>query len=437
MELFIFIILGIFLCLVFAALGFLFAKGKLSNDSKALIQEKSKTTFLIEEKVKLLKEIQLQQEKIINLEKNLSREVTQKETFLKELETQKQFIENMREKLKLEFEKLARDIFSKETETYKKRSEESLSSLLNPLKEKISDFKKQVADFYEKEGKERHSLDAAVKSLVQAHQKTTEETAQLTQALKGSAKVQGDWGEIVLKRILEASGLNEGEEFTLQGKGLEMKTEEGNPLKPDVVVHLPDNRDIVIDSKVSLIHYYNYTEAKTEQEKEECIRQIISSLAQHIKNLSEKSYSGSDKLNTPDFTFMFIPLESVFSLALSRDQSLFEKAWKQSIIIVTPTNLLATLKTVSSIWKLEKQNKNVRQIAAESGKMYEKFIGFLHDMKDIEKGLNTARQSYDGALNKLKYGKGNLIGRAEKIKQLGARSEKELPLAFLSDSSKN
>ena len=216
-----------------------------------------------------------------------------------------------------------------------------------------------------------------------------------------------------------------------------MKTEEGNPLKPDVVVHLPDNRDIVIDSKVSLIHYYHYIKAETEQEKEEYVRQIVNSLAQHIKDLSEKSYPDSDKLNAPDFTFMFIPLESVFSLALSQDQSLFERAWKQSIIIVTPTNLLATLKTVASIWKLEKQNKNVRQIAAESGKMYEKFIGFLNDMKDIEKGLNTARQSYDGALNKLKYGKGNLIGRAEKIKQLGVRSEKKLPLTSLSDSNKN
>ena len=330
----------------------------------------------------------------------------------------------------MEFKNLAQSIFEKKTE----QSEKSLSALLNPLKERITDFKNQVADFYDKEGKQRHSLEMELKNLVEAHQKTTSETARLSRALKGSVKVQGDWGEMVLERILKASGLKEGQEFTLQGKGLGMKTEEGDTLKPDVVIHLPDKRDIVIDSKVSLMDYYNYMKAETEEEKEVCVRHIMEALSKHIKNLSEKDYASSDKVNAPRFTFMFIPLEGVFALALSRDQSLFEKAWQQSIVIVTPTNLLATLKTVSSIWKMEKQNKNVRKIALESGKMYDKFVGFLEDMKSLEKGLETAHKSYHSAFNKLKSGSGNLISRAEKIKQLGAGSKKDLPSVFLPDS---
>ena len=422
----------IFICsavlvIILFGIVFFFVGRRTSAVSKTLVQVKSERDFLEKEKENLLNETHRKEEEIRSLTGRLEREIAYKESAQKELEGQKQFIDEMRKKLHLEFESLSRRIFEKETETYKKRSEESLSALLNPLKEKITDFKKQVSDFYDKEGKERHSLGVAVKDLLEAHKKTTEETAHLTHALKGNMKIQGDWGEMVLERVLKASGLRQGEEFTLQGKGLGMKTEEGNPLKPDVVVHLPDNRDIVIDSKVSLTPYHKYIQAENEQEREDCIRSVANSLSQHIKDLSEKDYSASGRLRSPDFTFMFIPLEGVFSLAMGRDQGIFEEAWARSIFIVTPTNLLAALKTVSSIWKLERQNKNVREIASESGKMYDKFVGFLNDMKDIGKGLDSAQKNYDSALRKLQTGQGNLINRAEKIKQLGAGSKKELP----------
>lgn len=421
------VFLAVLLAALFLAIGFFFGGRKAVSLSKTVVQAKSERDLLEKEKENLLNENREREEEIRNLTGKLERETVYKESAQQELEGQKNLIEEMRKKLHLEFESLSRRIFEKETETYKKQSEESLSALLNPLKEKITDFKKQMLDFYDREGKERHSLGVAVKDLLEAHKRTTEETAHLTRALKGNVKIQGDWGEMVLERILKASGLRQGEEFTLQGKGLKMKTEEGGRLKPDVVVHLPDNRDIVIDSKVSLTPYYRYMQAKTEREKEDCIRGMIHSLLQHIKDLAEKDYSASDRLRAPDFTFMFIPIEGVFFLALNQDQRIFEEAWARSIFIVTPTNLLAALKTVSSIWKLERQNKNVRQIASESGKMYDKFVGFLNDMKDIGKSLDSAQKNYDSALRKLQTGQGNLVNRAEKIKQLGASSKKELP----------
>ncbi|MCY4513211.1 MAG: DNA recombination protein RmuC [Bdellovibrionales bacterium] len=328
----------------------------------------------------------------------------------------------------MEFEKLTQNLLEEKAKIYKTRSEESLNAILSPLKTKIMDFQKQVADCYEREGRERHSLEATVKELQKAHQNALQETARLTEALKGSSKVQGDWGEVVLERILEDSGLRKDEEFILQGKGLELKTDEGNRLKPDVVVRLPEERHIVIDSKVSLIHYHEYMKANTQEEKEKWAGQMIQALSQHINSLSEKSYSVSDKLIAPDFTFMFIPLEGVFSLVLHLEQALFEKAWNKHIVIVTPTTLLASLRTVASIWKMDRQNKNAKKIASESGKMYDKLVGFVNDMKNIGRGLEMAEKSYTEAFNKLKHGRGNLLGRAEKIKKLGAASSKDLSL---------
>ena len=215
---------------------------------------------------------------------------------------------------------------------------------------------------------------------------------------------------------------------------MQLQAEDGGHLKPDVVVRLPDNRHIVIDSKVSLAPYQEYVNSKTKEERLQHAGSVETSLRQHIKNLAGKSYFISDKLNTPDFTFLFVPLEGVL-IALNQSQKIFEEAWKQSIVIVTPTTLLAALKTVTAVWKMERQNKNVREIAKESGKMYDKFVGFLNNMKDLGKGLEVAKRSYDTALNQLESGRGNLIKKAEKIKQLGADTTKELPAEFLSDST--
>ena len=408
-------------------LGVILLSKSRGEASSSFIQLKTENSFLKKERETLLMAVEKKEKQIIEMTETLSRFQAEKSLADRALSEQRKNFEEIRQKFHLEFENLAQNLLEEKAKLYKTRSEESLSNLLAPLKDKITDFQKQVTECYDKEGRERHSLGSAVRELTTAHQNALQETARLTQALKGSAKVQGDWGEMVLERILEHSGLRRDEEFILQGRGMELKTDEGERLKPDVVIRLPEERHIVIDSKVSLIHYHEYMKAKTKEEKDQYISQIIHSLSQHISDLSEKSYSVSDKLIAPDFTFMFIPLEGVFSLVLQREQDLFEKAWSKSIVIVTPTTLLAALRTVASVWKMEKQNRNAQRIASESGRMYDKLVGFVSDMKNIGRGLEMAGKSYTEAFNKLKYGKGHLIGRAEKIKQLGAASTKELP----------
>ena len=415
---------------------FFLKKSRDPASSSVFIQLKAENDFLKKGKEELLAEAKNREERLLEMTESLSRLETEKKLTNKALADQQRNFEEIKQKFRLEFENLSQNILEEKTKAYKTRAEESLSALLTPLKTKITDFQKQVAECYEKEGRERHSLESTVKELQRAHQNTLQETTRLTEALKGSAKVQGDWGEVVLERILEDSGLRKNEEFILQGKGLELKTDEGNRLKPDVVIRLPEERHIVIDSKVSLIHYHEYMKATAKEEKEQWADQMMKSLSQHISSLSEKSYSVSNKLIAPDFTFMFIPLEGVFSLALHLEQALFEKAWSKSIVIVTPTTLLAALRTVASIWKMEKQNKNAIKIASESGKMYDKLVGFVSDMKNIGRGLEMAEKSYSEAFNKLKHGRGHLIGRAEKIKQLGAAASKDLSSGLQLDSEK-
>ena len=430
------VFMGIFIGVTSVAVYLLLKKGRGGIFSNAFSQLQAENDFLKKDRENLQAEIKGREKRILEMTETLSRLETEKKAAAQALTGQQKNFEEIQQKFRLEFEGLAQNLLEEKAKTYKIRSEESLSALLAPLKTRIVDFQKQVAECYEREGRERHSLQSAVKELQMVHQNALQETARLTEALKGSAKIQGDWGEVVLERILEDSGLRRGEEFILQGKGLGLKTEEGDRLKPDVVIRLPEERHIVIDSKVSLIHYHEYIKAKTEEEKEQYAGRVIHSLSQHISGLSEKSYSISNKLIAPDFTFMFIPLEGVFSLVLHLEQGLFEKAWNKSIVIVTPTTLLAALRTVSSVWKMEKQNKNALKIASESGKMYDKLVGFIIDMKNIGKGLDLAEKSYTEAFNKLKQGRGHLIGRAEKIKQLGASASKELSSEIPVDSKR-
>jgi len=329
--------------------------------------------------------------------------------------------------LKIEFENIAQKILHLKAEHYQKESEKSISTLLNPLKERINIFEKKMQDCYEKEGKERHSLEKEIKAIADVAQN-------FTQVFQSNTKIQGDLGELVLRRVLESSGLREGTEFTVQGNKLNLKNETGGLLKPDVVVHLPDNRNIVIDSKVSLTHYRSYISAKSEEDRMKFVKQIIYSLSQHIDNLSKKEYHNAEGLRTPDFVLMFIPVEGAFSLAIKEEQKLFERAWKKSIAIVSPFTLYATLKTINYLWKIERQHKNAENIAIESGRLYDKFVGFLNDMDNLDKGLKGARDHYDKACNKLHLGQGNLVGKAEKIKQLGARADKSVPQKFLTSA---
>ena len=374
------------------------------------------------------------QKKLAWLETNTSLKINN-EQLEKELKNYKEkehdkeeLFKQLEEKSKMVFENIANKIFQSKTESYQKESEKSLNALLNPLKDKITNFEEKVQNCYEKEAKERFSLKEEIKKITKTNQ-------DLTQALKGDIKTQGDWGEVVLTRILENSGLQEGKEFTVQGKGLNLKNEEGKLLKPDVIVHLPDKRHIIIDSKVSLTHYYKYTSSESKEERKQYEKQIVSSLSQHIDNLAKKSYNMAKEINTPDFVLMFIPLEGALSLALQTERKLFEQAWRQSIAIVSPITLFATLKTISTLWKIDDQNKNAQEIAIESGRLYDKFIGFLKNMKDLGKGLESAQTHYDEARKKLQEGRGNLISKAEKIKKLGANTTKNLAQDFINEEN--
>ena len=433
------------------------ARAFAEGESARLKQEKAEQKDLSEkERTEHRKALQQKDETVQNLIKELTQEKADRENAQKDLENKKEElnlrenlieetrkkmvsdIQNTHDKLVSELKDRSRALIDKGTETYKKQSKESLNALLDPLKANIKVFEKQISDYYGEEGKERRSLQNEVKSLTKAHKESKEQTEELTRALKGGSKVQGDWGELVLKNILEAAGLREGDDFTLQGKGLDMKTEEGKRLKPDIVVHLPDNRNIIIDAKTSLEPYQKYLKA-AEAERDECGKETVKSLHRHIQNLSGTDYHKQSLKNrasprknldpfTAPFTFMFVPSDGIYALAVQIDPDLWEKAWRKSIVIVTPVTLLAALKIVASLWQLEKQNKNAWEIARQTEKMLDKFDGFLKDMKKIDEGLNKARANYDSAYKKMGTGKGNLIAKAEKIKGLlGDKDSKELP----------
>lgn len=349
----------------------------------------------------------------------------------KKLQDQKQELEELQKKFTTEFENIANKILEKNSEKFTAANKENIGKVLDPLKEKIQLFEKKVEDTYQKGLKDQTELRAELLKLYDLNNKISQEANNLTKALKGDVKKQGNWGEVVLDRILERSGLNEGE----QGyqKQFSDVTEDGRRIQPDVVINLPDNKHIIVDSKVSLIAYEKAVNAETEEERQKHIKEHLLSLKTHIKGLSEKHYQTAPKLNSPDFVLLFIPIEASFSVAIQEDQELFSYAWDQKVVIVSPSTLLATLRTISSIWQQENQTRNAIEIAKQGGALYDKFVAFIGDMETIGKNLDTTRKTYDAAVNKLHTGSGNLVRRAENIKKLGAKATKELPRNMLEE----
>lgn len=402
-----------------------------SEDSIKLKTEKE---HIVREKNQLLSENQNYRQKektwierssvLQTKNEQLEQKLKEQELIYKEKQHEKEkYFKQLIEKTSIDFKNIANETLQSKAEHYQKESEKSLNSLLNPLKEKISSFEKTVQENYGERKQQILSLKEEIKLI-------TETGQQLSQALKGNTKVQGDWGEMILKRILENSGLQEGREFIIQGKGLGLKDENKKALKPDVIVKLPDNRDIIIDSKVSLIHYHNYLSEKSEDAKEQHVNQIVSSLNQHIKGLSEKHYYKAEGLkNSLEFVLMFVPLEGVLSLAFQKSiqegKNFFSEALDKGVMVVSPITLHATLKIIHTLWQIEKRNKNAEEIAKQSGEMYKKFKNFLEDMSDIGKGLGKAQNYYDKAIKKLNTGRGNLIRRAKKIEELRGTNKKE------------
>ncbi len=341
------------------------------------------------------------------------------------LQTQKAELEEIQKKFTTEFENIASKILKKNSEEFTLANQKNMGEVLTPLKEKILLFEKKVEDTYQKGLKDQTDLRAELKKLYDLNHRISEEASNLTKALKGDVKKQGNWGEVVLERILERSGLNEGEQgFQKQFSDM---SDDGKRIQPDVIINLPDNKHIIIDSKVSLVAYERAVNAITEEERAKFVKEHLVSLKTHIKGLSEKHYQTARNLNSPDFVLLFIPIESSFSLAVQEDQELFSFAWDQKVVIVSPSTLLATLRTISSIWQQENQTRNALEIARQSGALYDKFVNFVGDLESIGKGLDSTRKTYDQAMNKLHTGSGNLIRRVEKIKRLGAKATKELP----------
>ncbi len=345
-----------------------------------------------------------------------------------------QKLEHLLKTMEAQFENLSQKIFHEKSSQFKKDSKEQIEQVLRPLGEQIKFFQEKAEKHYGEGFKEIFSLKNEIKNLMQASQQTWEETQNLTSALKGSVKAQGVWGESVLNHILSASGLREGEEYVVQGKGMNLKSEQGSHLKPDVVVKLPQSRHLVIDAKVSLVHYEQFIQTHNQEDQERLLKSFTTSIRKHISDLSLKEYQYAIGLNSLDFVFLFFPLESAFSIALQSDRSIMDLAWKESVVIVSPTTLLATLRTVAFMWQRERENKNALEISQKAGSLYDKFVRFVEDLKQVGQNLERSSQNYKEAYKKLYTGKGNIVSSLENIKKLGARTQKEIPLSLKKDS---
>jgi DNA recombination protein RmuC len=381
------------------------------------------------------------QEQGVNLEKlltertELERDNARLSTELKEevrrSEENLQVLNDTRKELQIQFKNLANQIFEEKTRTFADQSKANLATILTPFKEKIAEFEKKVTEVYTTEGKERHSLIKEVQRLQQLNQQISEDADNLTRALKGDTQTQGAWGEIILERILEESGLRKGSEYDAQGG---FRDADGKLLKPDVIVHLPEGKEIIIDSKVSLVAYERYVRSDDETGREQAVKDHLVSINAHLKGLESKKYDELPGVKSLDFVLMFIPVESAFMLAIEKDNEIFRKAFDQNIMIVSPSTLLVTLRTIENIWRYEHQNKNALEIADRAKKLHEKFIGFVEDLEKVGAQLEGTRSTYDAARNKLISGRGNLVSQTETLIALGVKSRKQLPTSVVQDA---
>lgn len=384
----------------------------------------------------------LQQEKEHNLSlqdrcSELQTNITRLETELaNEQQNSKEklaILEDAEKKLNLQFQALANRIFDEKSEKFGQVNRERVQSLLQPLQEQLRGFQKRVDDIQVNDIRERTSLKEEILHLRDLNQQINREATNLTRALRGDKKRQGNWGELVLERVLEKSGLRKDSEYSTQQS---FRNQEHQLRKPDVILHLPDDKDIIIDSKVSLSAWEKYIVAEEEKEKSAYLAEHITNIRNHVKDLSTKDYSSLPGIITLDFVLLFIPIDSSFAVAADTDPNLFSDAYEQRIIIVTPTTLLATLQTIENLWRYEHQNRNAREIAERAGAIYDKLRGFLEDMDKVGKQLATCTTTYDSAMNKLARGKGNIISQAGRLTELGVKTKKKIPRSIrdLSDS---
>ena len=398
---------------------------EISAENKAQLQKIAEQQELNERQNSEIKDLQSDKNQLIGLKSQLA---AQNESLQQLLDSQKEEIVKIQEEAKLQFENLANKILEEKTLKFTEQNQQNLKNILNPLQEKITDFEKKVENTHKESIDYHAALRQQILGLKEMNLQMSKETLNLTKALKGDSKIQGNWGELVLERVLEKSGLEKGREYEIQKS---FTTEEGNRVQPDVIINLPDGKKMIVDSKVSLTAYEKYINEEDDEQKNSFLKEHVNSLKRHVEQLGSKNYQHLYQMESPDFVLLFIPIEPAFAIALNEDTQLYNKAFERNIVIVTPSTLLATLRTIDSIWTNQKQQENAYEIARQAGALYDKFDGFVTDLVKIGKKMDEAKTEYEGAMNKLVDGKGNLITSVQKLKIMGAKAKKSLPDAIL------
>lgn len=381
------------------------------------------TLFLRQEYNTLQTDLAQEREQHIDAQKKLEKIQSYFDAQSEKIQQQRQEIEHIKVQMSKDFELIANRILTEKTERFTESNQKNLDQILNPLKENLKIFEEKVDRVYSEESKDRNSLKGAVDLLIEQSKQIQDEANSLSKALKGNNKSQGNWGEIILERVLERSGLIKDQEYRLQASFV---NEQGRRLQPDAIIDLPDQKNLVIDSKVSLVAYERWINTEVEEEKVLSARQHLQSVKNHIIDLSAKNYCDIYQINSPDFVLLFIPIESSFSMSIRMDNDLFNFAWERRVVLVSPSTLLATLRTIAGLWKQERQNRNVLEIAREAGLLYDKFVGFIDDMDKIEKQINQLGRTHEEARRKLDTGRGNIVSKIDKLKKLGAKTSKNL-----------
>ena len=400
-----------------------------SNTEKALLEEKvSGLIDQIEQHKTQINAISQERELIRNEKDKLSMHLIRKEADFENLgqkiSEQKMETEQLQVKFTKEFENLANKILEEKTTKFTEQNKENMKTILNPLQEKIQLFEKKVEDTHKESIVFHTTLHQQIRGLKEVHELMSKETSNLTKALKGDSKMQGNWGELILERVLEKSGLEKDREYFVQKS---FTREDGTTVLPDVIINLPDGKKMIVDSKVSLTAYERYVNEEDEILKSDYLKEHLNSVRRHVEQLSDKAYQELYAHESPDFVLLFIPIETAFALAINEDVNLYNKAFEKNIVIVTPSTLLATLRTIDSMWTNQKQQENALEIARQAGALYDKFEGFVTDLIKVGKKIDESKLEYRDAMNKLIDGKGNLITSVEKLKKMGAKAKKSLP----------
>ena len=435
------------IAVLFSLIGLFIGKlaAKLSFSKEKIVSEKEKST--LEARIVLLEETKgIAEDNFIELQKELKGMQREKEQLISDkstltselqglqlkLEENKQEVEKLNEKFTKEFENLANKILDEKSLKFTAQNKENIKNILHPLQEKIKGFEDKVEKTHKESIDYHAALRQQILGLKELNQQMSKETINLTKALKGDNKMQGNWGELVLERVLEKSGLEKDREYFVQQS---FTNDEGKRVLPDVVIHLPDNKKMIVDSKVSLVAYEQYINEEEELLKAGFLKEHVHSLKRHVDQLSEKKYEDIYKIESPDFVLLFIPIEPAFAVALNSDTYLYNKAFEKNIVIVTPSTLLATLRTIDTMWNNEKQQRNALEIARQAGALYDKFQGFLSDLIGIGKRIDESKKEYSNAMNKLVEGRGNIITSVEKLKKMGAKAKKALPEGLVEEAS--